>query len=85
MTPKLLLAIPLSIFLRRHLQFLPHECLLLQGFPKSYRFPKISISNAYKQCGNIVTILVIWKIAQNISTIFKCFLNGFIKANEDDA
>ena len=30
----------------------PYECLALQGFPKEYRFPKIPLPSAYKQCGN---------------------------------
>ena len=44
----------------------PYECLALQGFPKDYRFPKIPISSAYKQCGNSVVVPVIRRIAENI-------------------
>lgn len=45
----------------------PYECLALQGFPKDYRFPKISIASAYKQCGNSVVVPVIRRIAEKIA------------------
>lgn len=45
----------------------PYECLALQGFPKDYRFPKIPIASAYKQCGNSVVVPVIRRIAENIA------------------
>lgn len=48
----------------------PYECLALQGFPKDYRFPKIPMASAYKQCGNSVVVPVIRRIAENISKIF---------------
>ena len=44
----------------------PYECLALQGFPKEFRFPNISINSAYKQCGNSVVVPVIRRIAENI-------------------
>lgn len=44
----------------------PYECLALQGFPKDFRFPKISMNSAYKQCGNSVVVPVIRRIAENI-------------------
>lgn len=44
----------------------PYECLALQGFPKNYRFPKIPMASAYKQCGNSVVVPVIRRIAENI-------------------
>lgn len=44
----------------------PYECLALQGFPKDYRFPKIPMASAYKQCGNSVVVPVIKRIADNI-------------------
>jgi DNA (cytosine-5)-methyltransferase 1 len=44
----------------------PYECLTLQGFPKNFRFPKIPMASAYKQCGNSVVIPVIRRIAENI-------------------
>ena len=47
----------------------PYECLALQGFPKGYRFPKIPMASAYKQCGNSVVVLVIGRIAENIATV----------------
>lgn len=47
----------------------PYECLALQGFPKDYRFPNISMSSAYKQCGNSVVVPVIRRIAENIMKV----------------
>lgn len=44
----------------------PYECLALQGFPSNYRFPKIPMASAYKQCGNSVVVPVIRRIAENI-------------------
>ena len=49
----------------------PYECLALQGFPKDYRFPRIPISSAYKQCGNSVVVPVIRRIAENIMKVMK--------------
>lgn len=47
----------------------PYECLALLGFPKSYRFPNISMSSAYKQSGNSVVVPVIRRIAENIMKV----------------
>ena len=47
----------------------PYECLALQGFPKEYRFPKIPMASAYKQCGNSVVVPVIRRIAENIMKV----------------
>lgn len=47
----------------------PYECLALQGFSQEYRFPKIPISSAYKQCGNSVVVPIIKKIANNIMKV----------------
>lgn len=47
----------------------PYECLALQGFPKDYRFPNISMSSAYKQCGNSVVVPVIRRIAESIMKV----------------
>ena len=44
----------------------PYECLALQGFPKEFRFPKIPLESAYKQCGNSVVVPVIRRIAEGI-------------------
>lgn len=49
----------------------PYECLALQGFPKSYRFPKIPLESAYKQCGNSVVVPVIRRIAKKIKTVLE--------------
>ena len=47
----------------------PYECLALQGFPKDYKFPKIPLNSAYKQCGNSVVVPVIRRIAENIMKV----------------
>lgn len=47
----------------------PYECLALQGFPKDYRFPKIPMASAYKQCGNSVVVPVIRRIAEKIKEV----------------
>lgn len=47
----------------------PYECLALQGFPNDYRFPKIPMASAYKQCGNRVVVPVIRRIAENIMKV----------------
>ena len=47
----------------------PYECLALQGFPKEYRFPKIPMASAYKQCGNSVVVPVIRRIAEKIKEV----------------
>ena len=44
----------------------PRECLALQGFPKEFRFPKISLESAYKQAGNTVCVPLVQRIAENI-------------------
>lgn len=47
----------------------PYECLALQGFPKGYRFPKIPMPSAYKQCGNSVVVPLIKRIAEQINIL----------------
>ena len=51
-------------------RLIPYECLALQGFPKEFKFPKISLENAYKQCGNSVAVPVVKRIAEQIKKIF---------------
>jgi len=53
-------------------KLMPMECLLLQGFPKSYKIPQgIADSRIYKQAGNSVTVSVIERIAKNIYKAMK--------------
>ena len=47
----------------------PYECLWLLGYPQSYKFPKIPLNEAYKQCGNSVAIPVIKRIAKRIKAL----------------
>ena len=49
----------------------PYECLALQGFPKTFGFPKLSMQNAYKQCGNSVVVPVIKRIAEKIFEVIQ--------------
>ena len=44
----------------------PRECANFQGFPKSFKLPKIADSSLYKQFGNSVSLPVIKRIAENI-------------------
>jgi DNA (cytosine-5)-methyltransferase 1 len=48
-------------------QLTPRECLRAQGFPESYMFPReISKSQAYKMCGNSVSVPVLRHIYYSI-------------------
>lgn len=45
----------------------PYECLLFQGYPKTFKFHKgISLKNAYKQVGNSVCVPIVYNIATEI-------------------
>ena len=44
----------------------PRECFNLQGFPTTYKFPKISDSALYKLAGNAVSVPVIKLVASKI-------------------
>ena len=59
----------------------PKECFGFQGFPKNYKFPKISNGQLYKQAGNSVSVPVIQKISENIMTVMrggKCTVNDLL-------
>lgn len=45
----------------------PRECANFQGFPKSFKLPKISDSKLYHQFGNSVTVPLISRIAKNMA------------------
>lgn len=48
-------------------QLTPRECLRVQGFPESFKFPEeISVSQMYKMCGNSVSVPVIEKVFESI-------------------
>lgn len=50
----------------------PEECILFQGFPKQFKFPKeLSNTAKYKQIGNSVSVPVIKRIAKNILEALK--------------
>lgn len=44
----------------------PRECARLQGFPDSYKLPKITDSHLYKQFGNSVSVPVIEAVAKQM-------------------
>lgn len=44
----------------------PKECFRFQGFPNSYKLPKLANSHLYKQAGNSVSVPVIEKLAKEI-------------------
>ncbi len=45
----------------------PRECANFQGFPKSFKLPKVADSKLYHQFGNSVTVPLIARIAKNIA------------------
>ena len=48
----------------------PKECINLQGFDSSFKFPKdLALSHQYKQAGNSVTVTVIEEIAKKIRDV----------------
>jgi DNA (cytosine-5)-methyltransferase 1 len=47
----------------------PKECFLLQGFPKSFKLPKLSDSKLYHQAGNSVTMPVIKRMAEEMKKV----------------
>lgn len=47
----------------------PRECFSFQGFPSTYKLPKIANSHLYKQAGNSVSVPVINRLAKNILRI----------------
>ncbi len=47
----------------------PRECANFQGFPKSFKLPKVSDSKLYHQFGNSVTVPLIQRIAKNIAKV----------------
>jgi DNA (cytosine-5)-methyltransferase 1 len=49
----------------------PRECFNFQGFPQSYKLPKMSDSNLYKLAGNAVSVPVVKLIAQRIIPLLK--------------
>lgn len=49
----------------------PQECLALQGFPHTFKFPIIPIKSMYKQSGNTVVVPMIKNIADNIKEVYQ--------------
>ena len=44
----------------------PRECFNFQGFPPSYKLPKLSDSSLYKLAGNAVSVPVVQLIANRL-------------------
>lgn len=64
----------------------PRECFNLQGFPKSFKLPKLADCHLYKQAGNSVNVIVVKRIARNILKVLtkndelileRCFICGW--------
>jgi DNA (cytosine-5)-methyltransferase 1 len=52
------------------------ECLLLQGFPETFKIPEnISFNQMYKQIGNSVTVPVVYRIAKSIKKALGDYYN----------
>ena len=51
----------------------PRECFRFQGFPETFKLPKIAKSQLYKQAGNSVSVPVIKKIAVEIKKVIRNF------------
>jgi DNA (cytosine-5)-methyltransferase 1 len=47
-------------------KFTPRECFNFQGFPQSYKFPKLSDGHLYKLAGNAVSVPVVKLIADQL-------------------
>lgn len=45
----------------------PRECFNFQGYPSTFKLPKMANSHLYKQAGNSVVVPVIRRIAENIA------------------
>lgn len=58
--------VPLVIDSRGIRKLTPRECARFQGFPDSYKLPKMSDSHLYKQFGNSVSIPVIEAVAKQM-------------------
>lgn len=61
----------------------PLECFRLQGFPQSFKLPKLLPDSAlYKQAGNSVTVTVIEEFAKEINRVLSCKEKGLNRAEE---
>ncbi|MFH1275730.1 MAG: DNA cytosine methyltransferase [Candidatus Woesearchaeota archaeon] len=47
----------------------PKECFLMQGFPRSFKLPRIADSKLYQQAGNSVSVPVVERIAKEIKKV----------------
>ena len=47
----------------------PRECFTFQGFPASYKLPKMSDASLYKLAGNAVSVPVVELIANRLISL----------------
>ena len=47
----------------------PRECFSLMGFPRTFKLPRISNTQLYKQAGNAVVVPVVKRIAEEIKKV----------------
>jgi DNA (cytosine-5)-methyltransferase 1 len=59
--------VPIILDSRGVRKLTPRECARIQGFPDTYKFPKIADSLIYKQIGNSVSIPVVDAVAKRMS------------------
>jgi DNA (cytosine-5)-methyltransferase 1 len=50
----------------------PRECFCFQGFPASYKLPKLSDASLYKLAGNAVSVPVVELIANRLTSLIDC-------------
>lgn len=58
--------VPLVMDKRGIRKLTPRECARIQGFPETYKLPKLADSYLYKQMGNSVSVPVVFRIAKNM-------------------
>ena len=65
-------------------KLIPRECFNLQGFPKTYKLPKLSDAALYKLAGNAVSLPIVEKLAQKIVNILENINSNNIKEKEKE-
>ena len=58
--------VPLILDTKGIRKLTPRECFSAQGYPESFKLPKIANSQLYKQAGNSVSVPVLQRIGENI-------------------
>ena len=63
--------VPLVLDAKGIRKLTPRECFNFQGFPTSYKLPKLSDASLYKLAGNAVSVPVVQLIANRIITLLR--------------